>query len=233
MAGLGFPDTHWTLIARAQADPAEKKRALDEIAEHYRGPLLRYARARGVPSDRAEDLVQSAFANLLSKDFVLRLDRECGRLRGFLKAALDHELLHAIEQAGARKRGGDAVTLDIAALEELGQEPSGGLRPDDVYEREWALAVAEGALDRLRAEFGSGSMRPRWPVVERFFREESPMPYADAAQRAGITVAQFKVTLHRARTRFEELLRLEIADQTESSDESKEEEAFVRSRLSA
>ena len=233
MAGLGFPDTHWTLIVRAQGDPAEKKRALDEIAERYRGPLLRYARARGIPADRAEDLVQSAFANLLSRDFVARLDQGRGRLRGFLKAALDHELLHAIELAGARKRGGDAVTVDIDALEELGREPEGGLRPDEVYEREWALAVAERALVRLRAELESGSMRSRWPVLERFFRDETPLPYAEAAQLAGITLAQFKVTLHRARTRFEELLRLEVADQTDDPTETKDEEEFVRSRLIA
>ena len=81
MTGLGFPTTHWTLIVRAQGSETEKRQATEEIASNYRLPLLRYARARGLSTDRAEDLVQSLFVKLLSSDFVARLDPERGRLR--------------------------------------------------------------------------------------------------------------------------------------------------------
>src|SRR5678815_3056068 len=134
MAGLGFPATHWSLIVRAQGSETEKRLALDEIASNYRLPLVRYGRARGLSTDHAEDAVQSLFLNLLSNDFVTRLDPERGRLRGFLKAALDHELLHAFEKSRALRRGGGAVAESIDDLL-AGDEPIGGPQPDELYER--------------------------------------------------------------------------------------------------
>lgn len=232
MAGLGFPVTHWTLIARAQGNEAEKRLALDEIARNYRQPLVRYARARGLTTDRAEDLVQSLFLNLISNDFVGRLDQQRGRLRGFLKTALDHELLHAIERDRAQRRGGGVAATSIDDLDAM-DEPGGGERPDEVYERAWANAVASRALDRLRAEVKESALRERWPVVERFLSEEAPMSYADAAQLARITVAQFKVTLHRARRRFDELLRDEVAGTVEDPTQASNEEQVVKAGLRA
>ena len=70
-------------------------------------------------------------------------------------------------------------------------------------------------------------------MIERFLSEESPMSYADAAQLARITVAQFKVTLHRARRRFEELLRDEIGATVEDGTELQDEESAVKGALRA
>jgi RNA polymerase sigma factor (sigma-70 family) len=232
MAGLGFKTTHWTLIARAQGSEQEKRKALDEIAENYRQPLIRYAQARGVRVDAAQDLVQSLFVTLLGSDFVNRLDPERGRLRGFLKRALDHELLHTIERERAQRRGGGAATESLDSLESF-DEPAGGARPDEVYEREWALAVAARALSALREEAQSSALKDRWPVVERFLSEETPMSYVDAARLARITVAQFKVTLHRARRRFEELLREEVGATVDGEAEVDGEEQSVKRELVA
>jgi RNA polymerase sigma factor (sigma-70 family) len=209
MAGLGFPVTHWTLIVRAQSSENEKKLALDEIAANYRVPLVRYARARGLSTDRSEDLVQSLFLRLLSNDFVARLNPDRGHLRGFLKKALDHELLHAVERERAQRRGGGNETRSLDEIE-MHEEPSGGPRPDEVYERAWALTVAARALAALREEATRGPLRDWWPVVERFLSEDTPMSYQEAAALARITVAQFKVGLHRARRRFAELLVEEV-----------------------
>jgi RNA polymerase sigma-70 factor (ECF subfamily) len=232
MAGLGFKTTHWTLIVRAQGSEQEKRAAIDEIAANYRQPLVRYARARGLSTDAAEDLVQSLFVTLLAKDFVARLDPERGRLRGFLKRALDHELLHAIERDRAKRRGGGTTPESIDFLE-AADKPSGGTRPDQIYEREWALAVAARALKTLSAEARSSALKDRWPVVERFLSEDTPMSYADAAQLARITVAQFKVTLHRARRRFEELLRAEVGVTVDDDTEVESEEQSVKRELEA
>ena len=232
MAGLGFPTTHWTLIVRAQGDEAEKRQALDEIASNYRQPLVRYARARGLDTGRAEDLVQSLFLSLLSKDFVSRLDPARGRLRGFLKAALDHELLHELERENAQRRGG-AVAIDAIEDLQASDEPEGGVRPDEVYEREWARAVAARAIEALRVESQKGALRDRWPVIERFLSDQTPMRYEDAARLAGITIAQFKVTLHRARRRFEELLRAEVTVTVENPAEVRDEEIALKASLAA
>jgi RNA polymerase sigma-70 factor (ECF subfamily) len=232
MAGLGFRTTHWTLIVRAQGSDKEKRQALDEIASNYRQPLVRYARARGLGTDAAEDLVQSLFVTLLAKDFVARLDPERGRLRGFLKRALDHELLHALERDRAKRRGGGAVAQSLDDLEPP-DEPAGGARPDEIYERAWALTVAARALNALKNEAEGSALKERWSVVERFLSEDTPMSYADAAQRSRITVAQFKVTLHRARRRFEELLREEIGGTVEAEADLESEERSVKGAIVA
>lgn len=230
MAGLGFPETHWTLIVRAQGSEEHKRAAIDEIARNYRLPLLRYARARGFPTDRAEDLVQSAFERLLSNDFVGRLDQQRGRLRGFLKAALDHEILHSVEKEKALRRGGAAVTKSIQELEPS-DEPSGGARPDDLYERAWAQAIARRAMNRLESEMVRESALQRWPTIRMFLSDETSLSYVEAATRAGITVAQFRVGLHRARRRFQELLRHEIQGTLDNPGEVASEEKLIRARI--
>lgn len=234
MAGLGFPTTHWTLIVRAQSDLDQKRQAIDEIAAAYRMPLVRYARARGMGTERAEDLVHSLFVNLLSRDFVQRLDRERGRLRGFLKTALDHEIGDEIERAKATRRGGGQSAESIDALDES-RQPAGGERPDEIFERAWALAVADRAMARLRAEARAGRTHERWPVIERFLTDDASMSYADAATLARITITQFKVSLHRARARFAELLREEAGLTVQEGDVAAgdDEARSVRTRLVA
>jgi RNA polymerase sigma-70 factor (ECF subfamily) len=69
----------------------------------------------------------------------------------------------------------------------------------------------ERALGRLRAEYDEGTRRGRADVVLSFFALGEAPTYAEAATACGMTTAQWKATLHRARARFREILREEVA----------------------
>lgn len=207
-----FPTTRWTLILASREGTEARQQALEELLATYWKPVYFYARRRGSSVEDAQDAVQGLFAHLLERDFLSQLNPEKGRFRGYLKAALDHHLVNLHERNSAQKRGGDVriVPLDLALAErDIAGTPE---EPDRAYEREWALGLMERALARLRTEYESGRRKGNVEAVLAFFRVDEAPTYAEAAARSGMTAAQFKASLHRARVRFREILQEEVAE---------------------
>lgn len=209
-AAREFPATHWTAIVAARDGTEARRAALDEVLATYWKPLYTFARRKGLDRERAKDAVQGLFAQLLERDFLEKLDPSRGRLRGFLKAAMDHFLINEHERSAAVKRGGGArvVSLDVEGVEEsIAALPQ---PPDAAFDREWALGVMERATARLKAEFASGKRGGPWELVAQFQGFGEAPAYADAARAHGMSVVQLKAFLHRARVRFRELVREEV-----------------------
>jgi RNA polymerase sigma-70 factor (ECF subfamily) len=206
-----FPETRWTLIVGARADPVARRAALEELLALYWQPLYCFARRQGLDPEDAKDGVQGFFAHLLERDFLARLDPACGRLRSYLRTALSNYLVNEHARAAALKRGGavQTIPLDFDVAESfLDGTPAG---PDAAFEREWAVGVMERALARLRAEFERGERSGPFAVVLAFFGPTEPPSYAAAAAAHGMSVPQLKAFLHRARARFRALVRAEVA----------------------
>ena len=206
-----FPRTRWTLVASSRESAEARRRALEELLAAYWKPLYAYARRKGLTIEAAKDAVQGFFAELLERDFLASLDPARGSLRAYLKTSLANFLVNQHESAVAQKRGGGRaiVSLDVDVAER-GLAGSGA--PDAAFDREWAVNVMERATARLRVEFDSGERKGPFDLVLRFLGFGEPPPYADAAKAAGMSVVQLKAFLHRARTRFRELVREEVAD---------------------
>lgn len=218
-----FPTTRWTLILASQKDGASEGAALEQVCATYWKPVYFFLRRKGLSPESAEDAVQGFFLHLLQRDFLARLDPARGRLRSYLLRALEHYLVNLHERAAAQKRGGDHrfVPLDVALAErELPASPQPALQ---AYEREWALGLMERALARLRGEYDEGKRKGSGQVVLGFFGLEAAPSYAEAASQCGMTVPQFKAALHRARVRFREILRDEVAATVEDDAEAERE----------
>ncbi len=69
----------------------------------------------------------------------------------------------------------------------------------------------EGCLEKLRSEFEKGDRGGPFELVETFFRFGQPPAYAEAAGKHGMSIPAIKSFLHRARGRFRELVRAEVA----------------------
>ena len=214
MAAGAFPTTRWTLVVRAQgvarAQGEERTAALDTLLAAYWQPLYVYARRKGLSPEDAQEIVQELFADLLERHFPEQLDPARGRLRGWLKACLDHHLVNRHAARTAKKRGGGArhVPLDTALVE---HELAGSdLGPEEAYAREWAARVMSRALARLweEQETRTGSI----DVLRRFFGTGPPPSYREAAAEAGMSLPQLKAFLHRARVRYRELVLDEVRD---------------------
>lgn len=207
-----FPTTRWTLILSARSGEEQRRVALETLCTAYWRPVYLYMRRKGLDAEAAQDAVQGLFAQLIEKDFLARLDPTRGRLRGYLRASADNYLSHQRTASHAEKRGGRALILQLDA-EDL--EPLAASVPEDpilAFEREWALAVMSRALDRLREDYTAGRRQGNVNVIFRFFGAGTPPSYAEAAAESGVSVAQFKAGLHRARARFREILQEEVAD---------------------
>ncbi len=220
--------THWSAVIRAgDKDSPEAREALAELCQTYWYPLYAFIRRQGCSPHDAEDLTQEFFARLIEKDFVADARREKGRFRTFLLTALKRFLANEWDRQHAQKRGGfqRLVSIDQDLAESrFSVEPAHGLQPDLLFERQWALALLERVLARLREEYGAADRAKLFEHLRSCLTgEESALPYAEIAARLNLSEAAVKMAAQRLRARYREILRNEIGKTVSSSDEIQEE----------
>jgi RNA polymerase sigma-70 factor (ECF subfamily) len=216
-----FPETRWTRIVAARDRPDLRRQVLDELCATRWQPLYVHLRKQGLPRERAEDVVQGFLVHLLERDFLARLDPGRGRLRAYLKAALAHYQANLHAEESAQKRGGGARALAFDDVEAL--VPAAPDDPAAAFDREWALALFEGALAQLEAELASGARRGPVAVVRQLFRLGAAPAYETLAAEHGMSVPQLKSFVHRARGRFRALLLARVADTVQTPAEAEAE----------
>lgn len=90
------PSTNWTAISQAKKLPRDhthRRAVLEGIAHHYQGPVRVMMRVWGLRDEHElDDAVQDFFLKFLEKNWLDALEREKGRFRGFLRAAVNHFL---------------------------------------------------------------------------------------------------------------------------------------------
>lgn len=203
------------MAAGGQVVEPQAAAALEQLCRTYWYPLYACVRRRGYPPQDAQDLTQGFFAALLAGNYLARADRERGRFRTFLLTAFDNYLHNEHDRATALKRGGGR---EIVSWEEhiaegrYAQEPAGGLSPEQIYEKRWAATLLERVLARLREEsLHAGRLELFDQLKPHLWGEDEATPYAQLVTRFDLTVSAIKVTVHRLRRRYREVLRDEIA----------------------
>jgi RNA polymerase sigma-70 factor (ECF subfamily) len=222
--GNWFTTTHWTLILNAQDTSSPlAAAALEKLCRAYWYPLYAYVRRQGEDEESAKDLTQGFFTCLLEKNYLAQVQRDKGKFRSFLLAALKHFLSDARDKARAHKRGGGCilVSLDDATVEERYRlEPVDSLDAEKLFERRWALTLLEQARARLRDEYqarGKSSLYERLKVFESG-DGEGPK-YAELGKELGLTEGGVKCAVSRLRQRYRELVREEVAQTVDSPEE--------------
>jgi len=223
-----FVTTHWSVVlAASRSDSTHAQAALARLCQTYWYPLYAYVRRRGFQAHDAQDLTQEFFARLLEQNWLAQADRERGRFRTFLLAALGHFLANEWDKARAQKRGGavQIVPLQLDTAEtRYGQEPSDPVTPEQCFERRWALALLDEVLNRLRDESSAGDQAELFDTLKPcLVGDRQAQPYASLAARLGMTEGAVKVAVHRLRQRYRQLLRQEIAHTVASPGEVDEE----------
>jgi DNA-directed RNA polymerase specialized sigma24 family protein len=187
-----FPTTCWSLVvaARGRATPSADE-ALARLCEAYWFPLYAFVRRKGHGPEDARDLTQDYIARLLERGTVEAADPARGRFRSFLLADCTRFLANRREHDRAAKRGGGIVPLSIDVRDAEGRylrEPSHDRTPERAFERAWALALLEGVLARLRAEY-EGSGRVAAFEVLKVALTDGPrtLSHAEMARRVGST----------------------------------------------
>lgn len=233
-----FVTTRWTVVlAAGRRSSPDADRALAELCQTYWYPLYAYVRRRCHTREDAEDLTQSFFERLLEKNYLEGLEADRGRFRAFLLAAMKHFLANQWDKAGRQKRGGRATHLSLdwqGADQRFHLDPPDPSSPERLFDREWALALLERVMERLRLEY-TGEEKERLFAQARHYlmMGADAVPYGEAAGRLGMTEGALRVAVHRLRKRYRELLREEIAQTVSDPAQIQEELRALQAALAA
>ena len=194
-----FPTTRLSLVRAAIGSD----QALAELVRSYWQPLYTFVRCQGHSEDSAKDLTQGFVVHLLEKRAIGEFRSERGRFRSFLLASLKNYLANERNRARRLKRGGhvEQVPLDSSI------HPRDEMTPEKIFEKQWALAVLNRALERVRITGGEHFERLRGYLTG----DEAGVRYAYLGRELGMSEGAVKVAIHRLRRRFHEALREEIA----------------------
>jgi len=208
-----FHTTRWSLVAAA-GNSERAREALGELAQAYSFPLYAFARRLGVPAHDAEDAVQSFFARLIATNDLAHVVEGHGRFRSFLRVALKNHVANLRARERAEKRGGGRVRLgiDLADAEErfVADRVDPGAAPEEVFERDWALAVLARAMARLEAEYRGSGRSPVFDALRPHLQGE--LDPGQAARQLGLEPGAIRVAAHRLRQRLRAALEAEIRD---------------------
>jgi RNA polymerase sigma-70 factor (ECF subfamily) len=210
-----FDDALERRAGRRGPPSPQSEEALEKLCTAYWYPLYAYVRRRGFSAEDAEDLTQAFFATLLEKGRLARADPPRGRFRTFLLSSLEHFLGDAHDQQSRQKRGGGQrlISWDREMAEErYRSERLEGQSPDHIFEKRWATTLLERVLTRLRDEFEHlGKAATLDQLAPHLWGDEEAVPYRQLEQELHASTGTLRVTVHRLRRRYRDLLRDEIA----------------------
>jgi len=208
------------------SDPAVRHAALERLCAQYWYPLYAYQRRRGRDQDQAADSVQALFAHLLEGERFASLDEGAGRFRNWLLTVLQNHERDQHARDVAQKRGGGAVPIPIDGVEaerRLQLQGDAGADPQVAFERAWAEETLRMARDLLQKEMLAQGKARVFAALTPLLDDDQARPRAEIAAELGVTAVALRVTLHRMRTRYRELLVAVVAeslgDRTEAGDE--------------
>ena len=230
--GDAFAATHWSVVAAArksETEPELARRALAELCEVYWTPLYSFVRTRGYSVHDAQDLTQSFFEHLIENEIYGKADRNLGRFRTFLIAALKNFLADRYSYTRAAKRGGAEEFLPLdderaEAAESLFQTHFAAAEPDAaerVFDRSWAETLVAGSLQRVAEEYKEQGKQGLFLQLKVFLTgSDEPLPsYDELAESTGLPASTLRSHVTRLRARYRELLRSAVRQTVASSSE--------------
>lgn len=223
-----FATTQWSLVLAAGEEcNAQRKTALSQLCQTYWMPLYSYARRRVSDTHEAQDLTQAFFERLLEKNFAAEADRQRGRFRAFLITSFKHFLSKERGRAQALKRGGgqSIISLDFGSGDSyIATQPSAGLTPDQIFERQWAITLLDRVIRRLEREQERAGKASQFQLLKNSIISQSDRAsYSALAQKLGIAESAARMAASRLRSRYRELLRDEIAQTVATAEEIDDE----------
>ncbi|MCP5519353.1 MAG: sigma-70 family RNA polymerase sigma factor [Verrucomicrobiales bacterium] len=227
-----FATTHWSVVIRAgELDHEAAKTALTHLCQRYWYPLYYFVRRKGLGAEEAQDLTQAFFADFLARNQVSHADPARGRFRSFVVASLENFLHNEWRRRTALKRGGGVLPLSLDAERaeaRFAAEPLDTESPDIACARQWARTLLQQTGETLEAEWRrDGRLELFQALQQHLWGDSDSVPYADLCRRHDLTPVNLRVTFHRLRQRYRELLRQAVAETVAEPDEIDDELRFL------
>lgn len=187
--------------------------ALNELCRIYERPILAFIRRHCATQEAAEDLKQSFFEHLLSKNALAGAEQSRVKLRAYLITKLQTFLIDQHRHATAQKRGaGNVVNLgDLTEEQQHLAEPVNHVTPYVEYQRQWMQTLAARALEQLRTEYLERSNSDLFKAISPFITHSSDQSLAELSAQLGRPEGTLKSDISRLRSKCQQLIRDQVA----------------------
>lgn len=219
-------------MAARQGDDMASKEALEELCKGYWPAIYTYLRALGCDREEALDETQEFMTHFIQGGGLHNVSPERGRLRSYLRQSLRNHLTTVRRDAARQKRGGGKtfVSMDDVDVFDVPSEPDAA---DEWFDRRWAWALVKRAMERLQERYNRRNRMTVFNALhEGLVCPELLKPYAEIGVALNMTENQVKLEVHRARRRFAEELRAEVAATLSPESDADEELRYLMSVLS-
>ena len=190
-----FGATCWTAIETiASKDDASSRALVGDFLKAYWKPVYCYLRHKGYNSERAKDLTQGFFHEVvLGHDLIQRADRTKGRFRTLLLRALDRYLVSVHRKESAQKRIPEQklISLEDSTFGDL-PEAAGNLDSDEVFHYAWVCELLDRMLEEVETECRQSSMEVHWDM----FNDRVLHPILTSAEPLSLEELCRKYSIH-------------------------------------
>src|SRR5262245_13635348 len=219
-----FGTTQWSVVLQAGQGAEE---ALLRLCQVYWPPLYAFIRRRGHAVHEAQDLTQAFFAHILQNRALGTVAPSKGRFRSFLLVSLKHFLDNEWQKSRAQKRGGGQTFISWETLkpeERDALEPREDATPEKVFNRRWVLMLLERVMNQLRNECVAARKGELFDKLKPLLTGDAPEKSChQLATELNMSERTVKVSIHRLRRRFGELVRAQIARTVAGPEEVEDE----------
>ena len=233
-ASRRFLTTQWTNVLSARGETAEAKQSLKDLCDRYYAPVYAFVESYSRHDQNARDWTHAFFAKVLEGRSLDSVIQSRGRFRSYLLGAMKHFLADEREKNQADKRGGlvSLVSVDQVDAFSISKNTYSEMPPDAYFDRHWAMSILEHSLKDLELELGTGQAA-RFELLRPWLSGDPiDQSHADVAARLRVSTEVIKVTIHRWRKRFREIVKGHIASTVSDSAEVQEELGYLIQALS-
>jgi len=237
MNALGFTTTHWSRVLRAQSDdPVHARQALAELCASYRHPLEAFLRCSGMSAADAEEFAQQFFAvDLVERGDLRWVRKEDRRFRSWLLRALKDRVYKERRRAMAQQRGGGVEHVAVSPGDDavLAEAPGAVIPADRLYDREFAKAVIQRAIDRVEAAYRRrGKAKTFEALKDRLPGVRETRGYGSTAEELGLSPEAVRKAAEYLKSRVAAAVRTEVRSLLEVGEDVEDEIRQLQAALS-
>ncbi len=232
-----FLTTHWSLVDELRKEGDRDRALIGLLLERYWKPVYCYLRRKGFDNERAKDLTQGFFHEVvLNRHLVERADPGKGSFRSLLLHALRQYLIDEQRRQTARRQipKEKLVPLDVAGFPEL-PEAAGQLNPEESFNYAWKADLLERVLSEVKQSYVGRGMETHWRlfhdrVLQPVLQDDQPPSLKElCSQHAIENEARASHMLDTVKRRLHSVLAKHVRQTVSSGEDVQDElEEFVK-----
>jgi RNA polymerase sigma-70 factor (ECF subfamily) len=223
-----FQTTLWTKIHDAGTSNEERQRLIiNDLLDRYWKPVYCYLRRKGYDNDKAKDLTQGFFCEIvLGRSLFGQADKKKGKFRTLMLTALDRYIVdvHREETAGKRQPKSRLLTLEDYDLPKMPE-----VSPEEGFYYAWVSDLVDKVLAQTKQECQNTGKQVYWEVfcarvLEPILNDTKPVPLPELCRKYGLEseskASNMQVTVKR---RLRKVLEQQLKQMGQSDSEMAEE----------